>query len=116
MVLLISITNIYAFSSINDGADYDTLAERCRVLSLELDSLAHTQDRDTCMKNLDGLNVYFASNYISLRWINKATEVLTSAIIQVSFALETGCYRHDDIQTIINQLKEIRDQLAASRQ
>lgn len=116
MTLILPITGLYASSSVHDDIDYDALAAQCRTLSLQLDSLARIQDREMCAKNLDGLNVYFASNYISLRWINKATEVITSAIFQVSFALDTGCYQHDDIQSIVNNLKSIRNQLMDSRQ
>ncbi len=112
----IFMTNLAASSAIDDSIDYDKLAEQCRSLSLQLDTLAQTQDRKTCSANLDGLNVYFASNYILLRWTNKATEVLTSAIFQVEFAHDTGCYYEDEIQNVVNGLKLIRDQLIDSRQ
>lgn len=109
-------TNLSASSVISDNVDYDTLADRCRTLALQLDTLARAQDRKTCAADLDGLNVYFASNYISLRWTNKATEVLTSAIFQVGFAHDIGCYYQDEIQNVINGLKLIRDQLIDARQ
>lgn len=114
--LFIALSLFSASSAIGDGIDYDTLADRCRTLSLQLDTLARTQDRETCASNLDGLNVYFAGNYISLRWTNKAAEVLTSAIFQVEFAYDIGCYYQDQIQNIIHDLKSVRNQLIDSRQ
>ena len=116
IALTLPITSISAASPIGDNVDYDALADKCHTLSLQLDSLSRAQRRTTCSVNLDGLNVYFASNYISSRWITKATEVLTSAIIQIKFARDTDCNYKDDIQKIIDGLKLIRDKLNDSRQ
>ena len=65
--------------------------------------------------NLDGLNVYFASNYIATDWINKAIEVLTSAIYQIRYAFDIGCYEQASILDIINQLTKIKNILNESR-
>ena len=119
MLSLLCITLAHASPNLKESTnpvDYSALAKQCRKLALNLDSLSESQNRETCRMNLDGLNVYFASNYIATNWINKAIDVLTSAIYQVSYALDIGCYDQASILDIINALTDIRNTLNESRQ
>lgn len=100
----------------DENTEYNDLAQQCRQFALQLDSLSQNQTRSSCIMNLDGLNVYFASNYISTYWINKAIEVLTSAIYQVKFAYDIGCYDQTSILDVINGLTVIKNKLNDSRQ
>lgn len=100
----------------DENTDYSALAEQCRQFALQLDSLSQNQTRSSCIMNLDGLDVYFASNYISTLWINKAINVLTSAIYQVKYAYDIGCYDQTSILNIINGLTLIKNKLNDSRQ
>lgn len=119
MLSLLCITLAHASPALKEPTnpvDYPRLAEQCRQLALKLDSLSQNQNREACRMNLDGLNVYFASNYIATNWINKAIEVLTSAIYQVRYAFDIGCYDQTSILDVINELTKIRNILNESRQ
>jgi len=108
--------NLYADPTEEGTIDFDALATQCYTLAVKLDSLSLAQNSKICTKNLDGLNVYYAGSYITFRWLNKAIEVLTAAIIQINYAYDINCYYPNDIKTIIERLTTIRNQLYASQQ
>ena len=102
--------NAYSFSyDLNDNKI--ALADQCKQLALQLYTISSHQKLNICQANLDGLNVYYASNYIHLNWDDKAQEVLTAAIIQIKYALDIGCDEHYEIATIIKELEAINTKL-----
>ena len=110
--LIVMLTsNAYSFSSSMEEGGSSALAEQCRKLSLQLYELSSHQSRPICEFNLDGLNVYFASNYILLDRVQKAKEVITSAIIQVKFALDIGCDGSANISSVITGLQSVNNKL-----
>lgn len=122
--MLSNIKNIFAsffliiifgliFSNIAFSAPKDPLvtAENCRQLSLKLDWLSRYQDRPSCTKNLDGLQVYIASQYILDRRYNDAENILRTVVYQINFAIDTNCYGQDDMKSLVVALNEIIDTL-----
>ena len=113
-VLLISwmfSINAYSMTPIINTTDAPTLAEQCRQLAIDLFNLSSNQTRKICRINLDGLNVYYASNYITFKWSDKAQKVLSEAIIQVKYALDIGCDNPSGITNVINGLYAVRNGL-----
>ena len=94
-----------------NATDAPTLAEQCRQLAVDLFNLSSKQNLKICRINLDGLNVYYASNYITFKWYDKAQKVLSEAIIQVKYALDIGCDNPEGIKTVINGLYAVRNGL-----
>ncbi|MDP3560024.1 MAG: hypothetical protein Q8R79_06740 [Legionellaceae bacterium] len=103
--------NAYSFSPLLAENNPGTLAKQCKQLSLQLYQISSHQSLPVCQANLDGLNVYYASNYISLKWFDKAQEVLVAAIIQIKYALDIGCDDPSDIRAIINGLQSVNNRL-----
>ncbi len=111
MTLALPLTGSFAQPTLEAVVDYDALAKQCTALAVQLNALSRAQDRKECVLNFDGLNVYYAGNYISFRWINKAIDVLIAGIIQVQYARDIDCYFKDEIQEVIIKLISIKDEL-----
>ena len=109
--LLILIGSANASNFFSTTEQYDPLAEQCRQLALKLEHLTHHQNRYVCRANLEGLDVYFASHYIRTHQIGRAKEVLEAAIIRVKFAFDIGCDDQDDIQDVVQGLRDVRNGL-----
>lgn len=108
--MIISCTYVHAESSFTAPKDSAT-AEACRQIALKLDWLSRYQDREACTKNLDGLQVYIASQHILNRKYNDAKTLLITATYQINFAIDINCYGQDDMKSAIKSLNEIIDTL-----
>ena len=109
-ILLLS----FIFISINVHAtpkDPAATAESCRQIALKLDWLGRYQDRETCTKNLDGLQTYIASQYILNRKYSDAKTLLTTVIYQINFAIDTNCYGQDEMKNAVQSLNDIIESL-----
>ena len=116
LTLALPIDSSFAQFIVKTDIDYESLATQCSALALRLNTLSRAQDHPSCVSNLDGLNVYYASNYISFKWVNKAIELLIAAIIQVQYARDIDCYCKEDIQDVLKNLISIKNQLLEIRQ
>ena len=105
--LLISMNTLYAGPSPKPG---DTV-ESCRQIALQLNWLSRYQDRADCTANLDGVGVYFASNYILANRISEAKALIDTAIIKTKYAIDISCYGQDDMKDVVDQLQKIQKTL-----
>lgn len=87
------------------------LANESRELALKLDALSKTQDRTVCSIDTDGLMVYTAGAYILQHRILESKYLLDRAVIRGRYTIDIGCYGQDEMEQIIKQIKEIRDEL-----
>lgn len=108
---LIISSNTYATSVFSAPKDPTATAESCRQIALKLDWLGRYQDRESCTKNLDGLQIYIASQYILAKKYTDAKNLLLSATYQINFAIDTSCYGQEDMKNAIKSLNEIIDSL-----
>ncbi len=104
-------TQAYALTNCSAPKDPSVTSESCRQIALKLDWLSRYQDHEACKKNLDGLNVYIASQYILAKKYNNAKTLLINAIYQINFAIDIACYGQDDMKTTVKTLNEIIQQL-----
>lgn len=104
-------TNVCADSKFFGPKDPAATAETCRQIALKLDWLGRYQDRDACTNNLDGLQVYIASQYILNKEYTDAKSLLTTATYQISFAIDTHCYGQEEMKDAVKSLNEIIDSL-----
>jgi hypothetical protein len=101
----------YATPILNVPKDPAATAEMCRQVAIKMDWLSRYQDYPTCTRNLDGLNVYIASRYISNQQYAEAKTLLTTASYQVNFALNIHCYGQEDIKAVLLLLNGIIETL-----
>ena len=76
-----------------------------------MDWLSRYQDYGMCTKNLDGVNVYIASQYIRNKKYTDAKTLLTTAAYQVNFAIDINCYGQDDMKDIVKSINDVLDSL-----
>lgn len=106
LITLIACTSLNAAPK-----DSAATAESCRQIALKLDWLGRYQDRESCTKNLDGLPVYIASQYIANKKYSDAKTLLITAVYQINFAIDTSCYGQDDMKSVVKTLNDIIDTL-----
>lgn len=101
--------NAYSLPLLSSHPDAEALSEQCKKLSIDLYTLSNKQPRKICRRSLDGLNVYYASNFIMHNLYDRASKVLFEAIIQVKYALDIGCEHPDKINEIITGLQAVKN-------
>lgn len=102
---------VYASSFEGPKPEPKVIAEECRQLALKIDWLGRYQDREACTRNLDGLSVYMASQYILEKKNSDAKSLLTRALYQINFAIDINCYGQDEMKRVVESLKEIIDDI-----
>lgn len=95
----------------HSGTDYVTLAEKCRLVAIRLDTVSRYQDRASCSSNLDGASVYVASREILEYQFVHAATLLSQAIMLTNFAIDVDCHGQDEMKRIALDLQFIRQSL-----
>lgn len=92
--------------------DLPKLAESCSKAAIQIDWLGRYQDRAACTSNLNGLNVYIASQYILANQLSSAQPLINTAIIQTNYAIAIGCYGIPSMQAVVVSLQSIQDAIS----
>jgi hypothetical protein len=92
--------------------DVNAVAESCRQAALTIDSLGRYQDRPMCTQNMDGGQAYKASKYTQMNRFVEAQALVTQSIIQISFAIDIGCYGQNELKAVLAVLQGVQTNLS----
>lgn len=106
-MLCLSVATSYAAGPV----DVAVLGEQCRQVAVKMDTLSRYQDRPTCSTYLNGLNVYFASQFIIAKQLAEAKPLIETAITQIKFAIDIGCYGQNDMKNLVKDLLKIKENI-----